>query len=372
MEYIEPNYKNQKSLEDYLCDKPLELAQVLRWSVQFCHGMEYAHLNGIKCHRDIKPPNILISSENNIKITDFGLSGALDKNLIIGTPTHMPPEQFINSESCDERSDVYSFGIVLYQMVTDGKLPFYPKISGNIWLDLSEMHRTSPVPEIRSLLRDIIYKCLEKDPDKRYQSFGELRKDLEKLLGSYNGEVVEVPKRGAYESWEFNNKGNSLNNLGRYGEALPLLNKAIGINSEYADAWNNKGFALAGLGNYPEAIRCFKKAIKLNSRNANAWYNLGVAYAECGADNSRDDIFVKAIPCFEKAIEIDQDYCKAWFNKALAKETMHKCQDAIEDYRHFLECAPAEYDREICHANERLRILSQDAIEPPRSGTNND
>src|SRR3989304_6632547 len=154
LEHIAPGEDGFNSLEGYLRYKPPDLALSLRWGVQFCHGMEYAYSKGIRAHRDIKPANIMIAYDKTLKITDFGIAGAIGQAKIsgvrldirnntvgfscqtvegrgFGTPTHMPPEQFTNAASCDERSDIYSFGIVLYQMAAGGALPFLPNLPRN-------------------------------------------------------------------------------------------------------------------------------------------------------------------------------------------------------------------------------------------------
>ncbi len=116
-----------------------------------------------------------------------------------GTPPYMPPEQFENAAGCDERSDIYSFGIVLYQMASSGNLPFYPEMTGHktdsqlqAWYRL---HCNAAVPEIKSPLSLVIQKCIEKKPRKRYQAFTELRTDLEPILKRQTGEIIALPKQ---------------------------------------------------------------------------------------------------------------------------------------------------------------------------------
>lgn len=77
MEYIAPDEHGINTLEGYLRQSPPDLAQSLRWAIQFCHGMQYAYSKGIRCHRDIKPANIMIGQDKTVRITDFGLAGAL-------------------------------------------------------------------------------------------------------------------------------------------------------------------------------------------------------------------------------------------------------------------------------------------------------
>lgn len=172
MEYIAPNQTGMNSLDHYLRMQPPDFRQSLHWAIQFCYGMEYACSRGVRCHRDIKPQNILINQEKHIKISDFGLAGVIGWSNALsgiklglrgqhvgfsvqttdgkgfGTPTHMAPEQFMNATGCDERSDIYSFGIVLYQMRTEGRFPFFAPLPRDgseaeqirFWKDMWRLH----------------------------------------------------------------------------------------------------------------------------------------------------------------------------------------------------------------------------------------
>ncbi len=146
---------------------------------QICEALAYAHKLGI-VHRDIKPANIMIEGKNQVKITDFGIAKMLDAaasntgTMIVGTPLYMSPEQ-IDGRSVDQRADIYALGIMLYELVT-GNPPFH---EGNI--EYQHLHK--PVPpiteNISEQLKKIIYKCVEKNPDDRFQSVEELRAALE-------------------------------------------------------------------------------------------------------------------------------------------------------------------------------------------------
>ena len=129
----------------------------------------------------------MISQDKMVKISDFGLAGVINKLCLdigkqkgdvkaaygtvigtaFGTPQYMPPEQFENAAGCDERSDIYSFGIVLYQMASGNKLPFYPEMKGDNWYVL---HCRAAIPKLRTPLFPIIFRCLEKRPISRYYS----------------------------------------------------------------------------------------------------------------------------------------------------------------------------------------------------------
>lgn len=153
---------------------------------QICEGLEEAHRLGV-VHRDLKPGNILIDKDGNARITDFGIARSLSgkgitgAGVMIGTPEYMSPEQ-VEGKDVDQRSDIYSLGIILYEMLTarvpfEGDTPFTigVKHKSEIPRDPRELNTQIPPDLDRHLL-----KCLEKDKTKRYQSVGDLLADLEK------------------------------------------------------------------------------------------------------------------------------------------------------------------------------------------------
>jgi hypothetical protein len=170
-----------------------DAATTLRIGSQLCQALGYAHSHGI-LHRDIKPENIIITSTGLPKLMDFGLARALggpnltQRGVIVGTPSYLPPEQALGKRS-DTRSDLYSLGCVLYEMVT-GRHPFLGddpvKIIFSHINDLPMMPRRL-APEIPEALEQVILKLLSKDPDQRYQSAGDLFQALESVK-----EVIEA------------------------------------------------------------------------------------------------------------------------------------------------------------------------------------
>ncbi len=152
---------------------------------QVCDGLEEAHALGI-VHRDLKPGNIMIDRDGHARIMDFGIArslkakGITGAGVMIGTPEYMSPEQ-VEGKEVDERSDIYSLGIILYEMVA-GRVPF----EGDTPFTVGVKHKSEvPKPpkelnaQIPEDLNRVILKCLEKDKGKRYQSAGELRAELE-------------------------------------------------------------------------------------------------------------------------------------------------------------------------------------------------
>jgi serine/threonine-protein kinase len=154
---------------------------------QICDGLEAAHRQGV-IHRDLKSQNIIINSANQIKIIDFGLAhsthlqGMTATGLIMGTPEYMSPEQ-VEGKRVDERADIYSLGIILYELFT-GRVPFTGDSA--IAVGFKQMKEKPPPPRsiapyLPAEVEAIILRCLQKNPLERYSSVTELRTDLERL-----------------------------------------------------------------------------------------------------------------------------------------------------------------------------------------------
>jgi serine/threonine protein kinase len=188
------------TLKQRIGGKPLPVEDIIDFGIQLADGLEAAH-NKEMIHRDIKPANVFVANHNLIKILDFGLakinpaadSGAegptqtLDAQQtsagnILGTVAYMSPEQ-VRAQNLDARTDLFSFGVVLYEMAT-GKLPFRGESSGIV---VDAILNRAPVPPVRlnpdlpAELDRIIDKCLEKDCSLRYQHASEIRSDLKRL-----------------------------------------------------------------------------------------------------------------------------------------------------------------------------------------------
>ncbi|MFW6128878.1 MAG: protein kinase domain-containing protein [Candidatus Aminicenantaceae bacterium] len=166
---------------------PLSTGKAVKIAKQICKGLSEAHQIGI-LHRDLKPQNIMIDQEGDAKIMDFGIArslvaeGITETGVMIGTPDYMSPEQ-VEGKDVDKRTDIYSLGIIIYEMVT-GDVPF----KGNTPFSVALKHKNEVPQAPRELniqipdeLNRIILKCLEKDREKRYQDPRELLVDLENI-----------------------------------------------------------------------------------------------------------------------------------------------------------------------------------------------
>jgi len=176
--------------------KKLEIRESIEVAMQVARGLEAAHSEHI-VHRDIKPQNIMISKEGKVKVTDFGIARAASSQTIssntMGSVHYISPEQ-ARGGYCDERSDIYSLGITLYEMLT-GRVPF----EGDSTVAVALLHIQGEMvppreyePLIPISLEKIILKCTQKKPDARYASATELIEDLKKSLTMPNEDFVKV------------------------------------------------------------------------------------------------------------------------------------------------------------------------------------
>ena len=185
------------TLKKYIEKKArLSVKEAVSIAIQACMGLEAAHNNHI-IHRDIKPQNIIISKEGKVKVTDFGIAKAATSNTItsnvMGSVHYTSPEQARGGYS-DERSDIYSMGITLFEMLT-GRVPFNGDTTVAIAIKQIQEPMPSPrdfVPEIPVSVEQIVLKCTQKSPDRRYQSVGDLISDLKKSLVTPDEDFVKV------------------------------------------------------------------------------------------------------------------------------------------------------------------------------------
>lgn len=175
------------TLKKYIEKKArLSYKEAVSIAIQVCMGIEAAHNNHI-IHRDIKPQNIIISKDGKVKVTDFGIAKAATSNTItsnvMGSVHYTSPEQARGGYS-DEKSDIYSLGITLFEMLT-GRVPFNGETTVAIAIKHIQEEMPSPkeyVPEVPNSVEGIVLKCCQKSPDRRYQNMRELISDLKRAL----------------------------------------------------------------------------------------------------------------------------------------------------------------------------------------------
>lgn len=197
MYYIVMEYVEGITLKTYIEKKgQLNFKEAISIAIQVGRGIEAAHNKGI-IHRDIKPQNIIISTEGKVKVTDFGIARATSSNTIhadvMGSVHYASPEQARNGY-VDGKSDIYSLGIVMYEMVT-GRVPFDGDTTVAVALQHLQEEMVAPsayAPDLPISLEKIILKCTMKSPDRRYAAIEDLLLDLKKALVSPNEDFVTM------------------------------------------------------------------------------------------------------------------------------------------------------------------------------------
>jgi hypothetical protein len=206
LQYVSMEFFQGDSLKGFIKRQgSLSMMQAHQIAAQICDGLEAAHRQGV-IHRDLKSQNILINATGQIKIIDFGLAhaahlkGMTATGLIMGTPEYMAPEQVTGSK-VDERADIYSLGIILYEIFT-GRVPFTGDSAIAIGFKQMKDVPESPCtlnPQLPSAVQRVILKALEKDPIRRYRSVSELKSDLEKSVLQPIQAITDAGKAGASE-----------------------------------------------------------------------------------------------------------------------------------------------------------------------------
>ena len=197
MHYIVMEYVEGITLKTYIEKKgQLNYKEAISIAIQVARGIEAAHNNNI-VHRDIKPQNIMISNEGKVKVTDFGIARAATSNTIhsdvMGSVHYTSPEQARNG-FVDGKSDIYSLGIVMYEMVT-GRVPFDGDTTVAIAIQHLQEEMVAPsvyAPDLPVSLEKIILKCTQKSQDRRYATMGELLVDLKKALMTPDDDFVRM------------------------------------------------------------------------------------------------------------------------------------------------------------------------------------
>jgi len=369
-----------------------DLREALTIAAQVADALNEAHARGI-IHRDIKPENIMLTARNQVKVLDFGLAKVLRDSsiiepdtasmlsipgMVIGTVPYMSPEQ-VRGEELDCRSDIFSFGTVLYELLS-GRRPFEAKSSAEI---ISAILTADPPPISRSSLghsggaeEELIRKCLEKDAALRYQTMDDLIPDLQQIRAEYesgqfrpNAITANVKPPPAITGPEDSRSRGSKLGLGLVVASIVLALAAgvylyssrtakhtaasgaafMSANSAAYDAYM-RGMVKVSSENPPDnqdAIKLFEQAVATDPTFASAYAELSRAYTikarYVASDAERKTSYEDAEVAVDKALAINPNLAEGHFARGLMLWTPYKRfphAQAIQSYRRAIELDP--------------------------------
>ncbi len=366
---------------------PLSPSKAVFIAGQIADGLTEAHRLGV-IHRDLKPKNIMIDQEGNVRIMDFGIArilntrGVTTAGTMVGTPEYMAPEQ-ASGKRVDRRSDIYALGIILYEMVT-GQVPFH----GETALATAWKHKHEPPRRPEALndqvfpeLSRIIMKCMEKRPEKRYQDVHELKTDLEalhiilpktdriipekkssmeRIRTLLNSRKIRLPAAAAgilitaAAAWLLLLKPGD--GVGRSpAETIPVPS-----NIDYLAA----GRAALGEGDYKLALARFRQAVEEEDMAYPARISIGDVFREQGKLD-------EAVEEYERAVTLNKEDPRAYLRLGSLFEEAGKDEIAGYYYQRFINNFPehpqlTEFERKIRSlAAETQQPTSSEKIERP-------
>lgn len=378
-EYIAPDEYGRNTITDYLEQGGTSNQNIIKWTAQFCFGMNQAISKGMQVHRDVKPDNLMIDGNGNLKITDFGLSkftnefkslnssidqkekggilnkfkglfgnqkfevknsGLTNEGSFLGTILYASPEQIINSSSVDFRSDIYSFGVVLYQLISLGSYP-YSLVGKKTIETLALMHLQEPIVEINHPLASIAYKCLSRNINQRHQTFSEVLEDLKQVADNLKIKLPVNKIEVDSSLKELYIQSFTYRSLGDLNKAKELITEYISQDKNDSSAWSLKGRIESEQGDFDEAIKSTLISYEIEPINSQTCNNLGIFYKQL-SDLPNAERFLY------EAIEIDPYNTGALTNSAILYETKGNFPLAADLIVRAIKLAP---DKKTLHFN---------------------
>jgi serine/threonine protein kinase len=312
-EYINRDESGRNNVRDYIAYGAINPFWILNWTAQFCYAMKYAQQRGLKSHRDVKPENLMIDQSMNLKVTDFGLAILLgdNKSVPAGTLPYMAPEQIVSMSAMDHRSDIYAWGVVMYQMFTGGGYPYEISYkTDNLQVEYANAHLRQSPRKLNSPINRIVERCLKKDIKIRYQSYDELLGDVAAVALEMGLNLPgEIKRRADDESEELYVQAQAAGRLGDNKKAYELINQYVQKYPEKSSGWTEKGRILYELDRIQESEEAFLKSLELFPYSSAVWNNLGLLY-------SKTRRYDAAIGALSRSLEFDTGNSGALMNMA--------------------------------------------------------
>lgn len=420
--YIAMEFLEGQSLRDILdIEHTLPIDKAISIAIQICDALDYAHQKGV-IHRDIKPDNIQILEENRVKITDFGIARIMDEpsitmdGQVFGTPSYMSPEQ-VAGKPIDQRSDIFSLGVVLYEMLT-GRKPFTGDSVVSITYSIMNQDVIIP-PGIPPQLERILRKCLAKDPNNRYQSVRELADDLRLYLNGDQSAPVPTMQMAVNTAIDPQNvtiaqtdlstspptqsqpslfsldayKKHHLSDQSLYfvklGIIVLLISGAlIGFilllvagyngfkmreNIEQTNAYLHMAQQYFDQKSYQAAIDEFNKALQSTKDPSIIKvirHNMAICYLELGNQMSEQGYALQAINYYQQAILLDPNFAEAYLNLGIELRNIGNDDEAINAWTKAAQVGYGSRTAQL--AKEYIAIIYYERGELALKGGNKD
>ena len=363
MELVPKDASGFVTLDNHVRAGRVGTEQALSYGVRICSGLEHAYAAGLRCHRDLKPANVLVSRDGEPRVTDFGLAVARPRippprgvlARIFGqkeTPApveaggsapYMSPEHWDAPASCDQRSDIYSLGVMLFEMASGGRLPFDlqidpsgPMARARYVYGMRQLHLGAAPLNLDDPIDKVIQRCLSKRPGRRYQTIADLRQALERLEERRAVRIPAPRKQVGLSAMEWSDRGASLRGLGRTDEAIACFEKALQLDDSLGMPYAHLGLIRADEGRLDEAMRCFDKAIDWEPERPEPWYGKGMCLA-------RQERVPQALKCLDTAISVAPDSLDAWRLKGQVLAATRRPREALECFQKAVHLAPDNF-----------------------------
>ncbi len=358
LEFVIGPESGEAELSHWIGTPLLNPENSLKFGIQICDALDYADTQFKErkftfAHLDLKPTNVLITREGVAKVTDFGISrlsyplfSQLQRsenaqtleslalsgfNHVIGTLPYMSPEQCRYDGLLDIRSDIYSFGCLLYEMLVGDKLFKAFDSQTYVYLHTKVAPRLDKLDKLpqHDEFKKIIVRCCEKDKVNRYQNFAELGDALRALYANLTNKVFAPGKLVEQEADQLVNAGLMKLQLYQTQDAIILFDQALQKDPRCARALTHKAIALQRLRRLDEAVGCCEQALLLGTDQVQVFIIMGNIYTEQGE-------FEKAIKQFDRALILDENNAGCWNNRGNAFARSGNIAEAIRSHERAL------------------------------------
>jgi tetratricopeptide (TPR) repeat protein len=336
-EYIRGQAGMGGDLRAWLGLPGLTLPVAVEMALQIAQGMQHAtrKIPGM-VHRDLKPANVIVDEHGRAMVTDFGLVCAADSQA--GTPAYMAPEQW-KGLPLEARTDIYSFGCILYEMFTGHRM--FPAEKIHEWktahISLSPILPRTLSPALPAELEVLVMRCLDKNLLNRPEGWDYLANEFARWFFQLTGQPP-VLNFSAYDLtlFELLQANHSLCSLYKLPEALEASERALEIDTTSAEAWLRQGETLRLLGHNEDALAAYEIALEIDPDSPMAWTSKGIAllYMDCVGNLDM------ALAAIAHALTLDSNYAHAWYCRAEALHWAGRLEEALVAYERSLTINP--------------------------------